>query len=573
MSRRAAGSSGRTRLGLLLAAALCVPGLLAVADVDVAAGGSGGAGPVSSNAYRATAGFTGLEYSVPFYGRLWSDHSHDQPDVPEAAATARAQYFAELATVERDGSGLDLSFAVEGQSEDPGYEACHPDVGCKDVTVRVTSEGLLYLYVPRTYGRSRHFYTHLGGFPRRSVELSASDAGSGLKVYREVTVGPPPAAAGCEDYGDNTPEAYTCLFLRELLPPGQAADADVETLRAALPPLVQDSENYRLVFAEEFNGDPPAADDNGCRDGLSTLDGTVWNYFDACDNVDSRGEPCGNVAGGGFTMAVAGTCGSSLLGPSDSMLLSTFNHFHMKYGYVEFQYTFNSDQWPNVFQNLNLVLYTAGLKLRYMRDQYGVEIDDWEDWLKHSEVEVDVFEATRHGGSEIAHQYANWDNYDDSPSLRPIRTLKWTDYCNSRSTRSIVVNPNSCQASDTFTVTRGIEWTPRGYRTYIRAHGIQADLTLVPKNMIHIQRKHNGRVASTLSTRAKEPYFEYLVPGDTGTLLEQVGVAHTPLPFSISAWSYMSPELHPYIRKRLTFDYIRVWQPENLYTDMEPVYQ
>jgi hypothetical protein len=46
------------------------------------------------------------------------------------------------------------------------------------------------------------------------VELSATDADSGLKVCREVTVNPPAAAAGCEDFGDGMPEAFTCLFLR-----------------------------------------------------------------------------------------------------------------------------------------------------------------------------------------------------------------------------------------------------------------------------------------------------------------------------------------------------------------------
>ena len=35
----------------------------------------------------------------------------------------------------------------------------------------------------------------------------------------------------------------------------------------------------------------------------------------------------------------------------------------------------------------------------------------------------------------------------------------------------------------------------------------------------------------------------------------------------------MVKERQPYIRRRLTFDYVRVWQPENHYADMEPVYQ
>ncbi|MCY4663426.1 MAG: hypothetical protein OXC00_02030 [Acidimicrobiaceae bacterium] len=76
-----------------------------------------------------------------------------------------------------------------------------------------------------------------------------------------------------------------------------------------------------------------------------------------------------------------------------------------------------------------------------------------------------------------------------------------------------------------------------------------------------------------LTGQQRDRYFEYVDSDDTGTLLEQVAVGHIPLPFFLSAWSFMEPDRHPYIRQRLKFDYIRVWQPENLYTDMEPVYQ
>ena len=31
--------------------------------------------------------------------------------------------------------------------------------------------------------------------------------------------------------------------------------------------------------------------------------------------------------------------------------------------------------------------------------------------------------------------------------------------------------------------------------------------------------------------------------------------------------------MHPHIRRGMTFDYVRVWQPGNHYADMEPVYQ
>ncbi|WP_419847533.1 hypothetical protein [Candidatus Poriferisocius sp.] len=552
---------------------LCIAGLLATASAGGSAGATGGG-------YQPAAGIADAVYSVPFYGRLWSDQVNDRVLSPQAAATQSANYFAQVAVTERDGSALDLSFAVEGQTDASEYQTCHPDEGCTDVTVRATPDGLLYLHTERDSPAGRVYYTHLGGFASRAVELSAADADSGLKVYREVAVDRSPAVAGCADYGDDTPEAFTCLFLRQLLPAGQAASADEAALRAKLPKLVQDSSNYRLVFAEEFNGTPPPADANGCRDGLSTLDPGVWNYFNACSNVDSRGEPCGNVGSGGYTMAEAGTCTPGVAGPFASSDLNTSGLLHMKYGYIEIEYTFNIDQWRWIYYNYTTLLNLRGHRLHELRDQYGVEIESWEDHLKHSGVELDIFEFS--GGYDlgyqnfdVAHQYANWAVRDLPETLLPLQAQKWVDFCAIDGGQGIVANPgaigNRCESTDSFTVTRGIEWTPRGYRTYIWVHGLQDGLTLIPKDKIGIQQLRDGKVRKAKKTRNQ--FFENLVPGDASTLLEKAGVAHVPLPLHLSTWGFMLPDRHPYIRQRMTVDYVRVWQPENHYTDMEPVYQ
>jgi hypothetical protein len=543
-------------------AALCVAAVLATTAAGTSASTAAGA------VHRPAVAFDEAEFSVPYYGRLWNANQWSQPDTPEAATTAGAHYFGEVAVVERGDSALDLSLAVEDQTG-PAYQSCHADLGCQDVTVRVTSGGLLYLHVARDTADTRYWLTHLGDFPRRAVEVSATDADSGLKVYREVAVGPPDAAAGCEDYGD-APEAFTCLFLRELLPAGQAADADEATLRAKLPGLVQDSANYRLVFAEEFDGTPPTADANGCRDGLSTLDAEVWNYADACENLDSKNEACSNVVGGAYVMGAAGTCGSKVIGPFGFAGLNTYSNLHMKYGYVEFKYTFNADLWRNKYHNFNLILYTHGQKLRYLRDRFGVEVNDWEDLLKHTEVEIDLLESP--GWREVSHAYANWDHYDKG--LAPIRTGKWAVYCGTYWQAPVLYlnRGRSCQPDETFTVTRGIEWTPRGYRTFVKVDGLHDDLTVVPKDGIVVQRQVNGGPTRSVSGARKDRWFEYLVPGDTDSLLEQAAVGHVPVPIVLSGWGYLNAE-QPYIRSRINFDYVRVWKPENNYTDMEPAYQ
>ena len=556
-------------------AVLCVVAVLA-ADAGGSAGATAGGGG------QPALSFTDTEYALPFYGFLWDDN--DQILTPAAVATNGASYFAQVTIAERSGSSLDLTYAVEGQSEGPLHQACKTGEGCNKVTVQVTPEGVLYLYWPQASQPVQVNNAYFGGFASRAVELSAADADSGLKVYREVAVDPPTEAAGCEDYSGGTPEAFTCLFMRQLLPPGQAAAVNEAALRAKLPKLVQDSANYRLVFAEEFNGTPPAADANGCRDGLSTLDADVWNYYNACDDVDSKGEPCGNVGGGGFTMGIASSCGFDRI---VGYLLDTRGHLHTKYGYIETKFTFNIDQWRDVYQNYNMILNLGTGGLHYLRDQYGVELENWEDYLKSSHVEIDIFESPSSPGPgvqfDIAHQYGNWSGADLPFTLTPIRTVKYTHYCTKpgaslRQEQGIVNNPNTCFDSDTFTVTKGLEWTPRGYRTYIWAHGLQSGLTLLPKDQIAVQQKFYG-VALTLNPTTTSRFFENLVADDASTLLEQVAVSHIPMPIFLNVWGWLArPEegeqgKHPHIRRRFKFDYIRVWQPENHYADMEPVYQ
>ena len=547
----------------LLVAAVCVPGLLMLADVSEAYADSS-PGPVSSGSYDAAVSFAGLEYPVPFYGRLFTDDSRDNPDAPEATATFASHFFGEVATDMR-ADDLDLSFKVEGQPHPSGYRFCQTAATCADVSVRITDEGLLYLYVSHTF---YYLHQHLGDFPILPVELSASDAGTDLKVYREVLVTPPTAVTGCEDYGENNPDAYTCLFLRELLPSEAPTGVSESTLRAGLPDLVQDAANYRLVFAEEFNGTPPEPNAAGCRDGLSTLDNTAWVYYDTCDIVDSRGEPCGNVVDGALVMGDSGLCTSGIIVDVDSFTLATHGKVHAKYGYIEIKYTFDVSRWRNVYNNFNFVLFTRGEYLRFLTDRYGVTIEDWEDLLQNTDIEIDVLEYIPNSQEEFVHQYANWGkNYGSG--LVPTRSNKRIKFCESRP-MSIIVNPR-CSPFDTFTVTKGLEWTPGGYRTFTKVDGFQDSLTLVPKDKIQVQTQNGPRV--TLTGSAKDRYFGYVDPDDTSTLLEQVAVSHMPVPLGLGVWGFLSPINHPYIRTRMKVDYIRFWQPEDHYSNMEPVYQ
>ena len=522
-------------------------------------------GPVSSAGYEPAVGFTALEYPVRFYQRIFNADEPLHTWGPKA--TDGYTWFGEV-TADRRSEDTDLSFAVEGQHGPAGYQFCETPSTCDDVYVRVTSAGLLYLHKQQ---RTDFQQGYFADFPTRTVELSAADADTPLKVYREVLVGPPTPVTGCEDYGENNPDAYACLFLREVIPEGVGGGSNEATLRASLPGLVQPAANYSLVFAEEFDGTPPAANAAGCRDGLSTLDNDVWNYKDAChsDFVDSLGEPCGNVVDGHLVIADTGTC-------RGGFGTDTGGKLHVKYGYVELKFTINMDMW-GAYSNYNIILFARDMKLRYLLDRYGVEMNDWEDFLTNLDTELDLIEWDMGSRAFIGHQYADWHYKLANPNTPPTWSSKWYSFCGRGQWWSIINNPNRpCQSYQTFTVTLGTEWTPRGYRTFITVDEFQ-DRIVVPKDKIDVNVKPvSGNRAGnqrTLRGSEKDAYFEYLDPNDTDTLLEQVAVSHVPLPVNVGTWGYMDPEKHPYIRTRMKIDYIRVWQPADHYSTMEPVYQ
>ncbi|MCY3642882.1 MAG: hypothetical protein OXG41_04810 [Acidimicrobiaceae bacterium] len=507
--------------------------------------------------------FAALEYPVGFWGRMFGAEEpavSDSPYLKSPSGDFTFSWFGEVTADERS-DGLDLSFAVEAQHSPPGYQFCETPSTCSDVSVRVTPEGLLYLQWQQSHPQFGYF----ADFPARTVELSASDADTALKVYREVLVGPPDEVTGCEDYGKDNPDAYACLFLREIIPEGFGGSSEA-ALRAGLPGLVQPAANYSLVFSEEFEGTPPAANAAGCSEGLSTLDNEVWSYRDACDNVDSRGEPCSNIVNGELVIALAGTC--------HNVKISTHSNLHAKYGYFEVKYTVNMYRW-STYANYNVILHARGERLRGLLDRYGIEIDDWQDYLTNVDAEIDFVELDVPSRQDVAHQYGNWAFKFRDADIAPTSGVKWNRFCSHRDT--ITVNPRlPCVDSDTFTVTRGFEWTPRGYRTFIKVDGIHDDMIVVPKSKIGVEVHHvedgNPGPRMRVTGSAKDKYFELVDPADPNTLLEQIVVTHVPLPISIGTWGWLGSE-HPYIRTRMKIDYIRMWQPENHYADMEPVYQ
>ncbi len=529
--------------------------------------GADGAG--AAGVAEPAAAFTETEYSVPLLGRMFGrdeapGRNANMLGARDAAVPSNQySYFGELEMEQRDGTDLDLTFKIEGRPDASHYRYCKMDWDtCQNTEVRVLpDEGLLYFWNSAGTTDQTHWPA---AFATQRLEVSAADAGTGLKVYREVVVNPPPEAKGCDDYGDDNVDAYVCLYLRELIPEG-AGGSNEETLRAGLPGLVQNASNYSLVFAEEFDGSPPAANAAGCKDGLSTLDESMWNYGDPCAMVDSEGESCGNIADDSLTMAVAKNCIANL---------DTYGKLHYKYGYLEFKYTVNMDAGSPFYHNINFIAWPIHNSRRDLWKQYGVEVNDLENYLKYGDVELDFYEYAPNARHSTFIWHANW-NHAASREVSAWRSVKWLEHCwpQDNPVRQFLMRTSVCSTIDTHTVTSGVEWTPRGYRTFTKVDGYQDELTVWSEDKMEIYTiDSRGRWVGFGGSQLDQ-FIEYTDPDDASTLLEQVGVAHTPNPLSFGSWAWPSAANFERIHTRVNFDYVRLWQPKNHYADMEPVYQ
>ena len=222
------------------------------------------------------------------------------------------RYFDRVEVRTLDQSVDSLRFAIEDLPDKSMYQWCDGEPAqCAHVEVGIVEDsGALFLFADEASittdikregpgldgGYHRHHYVN--DFPRQTVELSVEIPKQDLKVYREVSVGPSERAPDCADYASQNADRYTCLFLAEALPSDPpSASADMIN---ALPNLVQPKANYRLVFAEEFDGTP---EEDGCKPGLDngmvTLSGDVWHFdTNPCDNVPlSNSSVAANVAG------------------------------------------------------------------------------------------------------------------------------------------------------------------------------------------------------------------------------------------------------------------------------------
>ena len=486
------------------------------------------------------------------------------------------RYFGRVGTTSSEATVPDVVYTVEGQPEKSSYQFCFlKRADCQDVEVGVEeTSGRLYLHIDLMHkapgSRRGGVVAYVPDFPEQPVELAAAESQSALKIFREVLVKPSSRVPDCSDYEPATPQLFECLTLGELLPDDPPETTAV--MRNALPELVQDRSNYRLIFAEEFEGGESQSPTGDCMTGMATIMDTFNVSLDPCTNLDGSNVPipCEEVENGYYYSAKTTICGA---------FIGTDGKFAFKYGYVEMKYEVPAYQFTSDYTN-NGTVGALFNDLAFNHHRYGITIDSIEEFLNYEESEIDIAEYIPSSSSmfEISHQYYNiflrFNGHDS------VRTDKIIVFCNERQENHhepILLRLPVCgQRDQTIVVTKGLEWTPQGLVTYYKVEGdSNPGGTPVPLRKSQIGLKTGKLRGWEHGAVCGDEVDQWLVPVDPDTtdtdpvVFEQVGLSHVPISIGNSTWGYPKSSR---VLGQIKIHYIRVFQPENLYTDMEPVY-
>ena len=522
--------------------------------------------------------FTQTEFRMHPRTFIWSRGLNEKNRAKYAMAspTAPQAFFDQVVVETRSGATSGLRYAVEALPDKSTHQYCIFRDGkntCLDAEIGVGEQnGYLFARTEKPCYWCNARYT--SGYPTQRIELSVSagESAPGLKVYREALVKAPDSTPDCSDFPHKNVDRFTCLFLHEMLP--DELPTTTAALRNGLPNLVQPKANYNLIFAEEFNGNLgqklPA---EGCHNGLATLDNDLWQYQDPCPaaNPETQ-EPCLNVEDGHFYMAITAICKGEI---------STEGLFAYKYGYLEVKYRVNFKNGNWGWSNHAMVVGNPGLPgLREWRT-YNVPMNDFEDFSKYIETELDVFEWNPVNQSDVSGQYKNWYKNVKSRDAAPGYSQKAYYFC-----KRVYYQPHAIEfmgadfcAQTHVTLTKGFEWTPRGFRYFLKVDGVHDDFITISKKNTRIQSASvSGRGdnlqygwVSTIRGSAHDAFFEFLDPTDDGSILEQLSIAHRPLILWLVA--HGGPPRNRDVRTKMEVDYIRIYQPADRYMDMEPVYK
>ncbi len=508
--------------------------------------------------------------------RLWARDTDMHPIDGQGVLGQRKYYFDALAA--QQSAADELTFTVEGQGGE-AREYCY-EGHCGAVSVAVLAElGHLYLGVDiaefknrndtTNRGKSRNLKSKFEDFAARRVEVAVQ--GGQQKVYQEVVVAAPASAPDCSDYPEQNEDRFRCYYTREYQPAAFGDPAGTSTLVADLPAqLVQDREQYEVVFAEEFTGSytPTAEQEDHCDRGLAALDEGKWNHRYKLCRRDPQGAPCEYLEDGHLHMWQGRECVSEM---------TTQGIFEPRYGYVEASFTVdaarpNYDSGLNSYQNYFIYMGNLRRVGQHLLSTHNLPISSLEDLLTLVPwVEMDLIEYVPHSDYGLSHRYRNWGPFVHHRDVPPMRTNRLERY------RTCRADDVGCQDIDRITITVGMEWTPGGYLLLEQVHWRDDKPEIIDKADIDIEaaawRSNEWSIAGIHRQQIwdshRDPYFILPDPDDTTFYLEAVGVSHVPSPINLGVWGYYNGGR----ASEVTIDYIRVFQPRNRYADMEPRYQ
>ena len=499
----------------------------------------------------------------------------------DGAASYKAEQFGRVRV--QHGSGESLLFKVESQQDKSSYELCYcplheatrqcegrpPFCGAVDTSILAQS-GILYLNGPEGAPFSVHHYFR--DYIAQRLEISASEGAR--KIYREVLIEPPDGTPDCSDYPDQDIDRYSCLYLGQESP-SPAADQNAAILAALPTKLVQSKENYELIFAEEFDGDPSRGAAGDCEGGLSELDPAKWSFrADWCGSGRPEDVSCENMRGGRYEMQHVEGCSSGI---------NTGGKFSYKYGYIETKYTVGLEDSHQ--QNMNMVVGDPRRSLRYAAARYSVPIRNYEEMSRFLPMEINVFEYFPERKRELTNYFYNYHPYIYYRDTEPRYASNWTRYCITNPPAGINFwTAEQCADRTSLTVTKGLEWTPRGYRMLVKVEGLHDDFIVISKGNTRLHRRRATSVTAPVTYTAgavrytgtdRDPFFEFLEPEDADSVLTRFTIGHMPLRVDFGSWRGFGNHggEDATTAAKMKIDYVRVFQPRNRYSDMEPVYE
>ena len=479
-------------------------------------------------------------------------------------------------------------------------------------------------------------------FTTDTLTLRATD-GNGRSTTGTIEIRRSPKLKDCTGL---TGEALNeCTWLSEILPGGWKDNTLSDAVKNKLPNLTQNKDNYRLVFAEEFNGDGDSDYHNLDRSKWRLQGWAGWE-----NNPDANRDDCFfQIKDGTLQMSYLFNCTDKVVA------LHTLGILEYKYGYIEMKFKIPLNQphssASEASMNRNFYSNYAGVLWgRYANKYYHttppVLVNSIEKYLKYQIVEWDLYEFVPRPASNsnknafFSHWYytqakAEGDGtFNDGDTTKFLIPVKQIDYINVLCRRQL--NPSSdpdpittareakieeeakrgrvylegcgsavaataadAPSKDKFiTLTRGWEWTPKGYRVFSSYEKTNDDDetrygtdlfpdSLKPRHWTNYGIKYQpytntstfSRSGSNKQLRREAPY---ITSRDDEDQLLEIGVFHQPTILELVVWGregslgsieYVTPPsntVHPHV---FHIDYVRVYKPVDNYSGVTPSYR